>query len=154
MSIQALAWVLEHSRATLGDRLVLLAIANHAKADGKDAWPSIRMIAVEALVSERTAQRSVQNLVELGELVIEEESGPRRPRTYSIVGVPICHPRGDKYDIEGRQIRQRNKEEPSLKQPSKSCDFCLGTGWKPSELQPGRVRECHCTTTNASSAAD
>jgi hypothetical protein len=28
------------------------------------------------------------------------------------------------------------------------CPKCRGTGWMPSPLQPGRVRECECTTTS------
>lgn len=75
MSIQAIAWVLENSEATLADRLVLLAIANHADARGRNAWPAIPLIAREARVDERTVYRALQALEQRGEIVIVKRPG-------------------------------------------------------------------------------
>jgi hypothetical protein len=69
VSIQAIAWVLEHSESELADRLVLLAVANHADAQGRNAWPSAEQIAKEARVHRATVFRSLTRLVEMGELV-------------------------------------------------------------------------------------
>lgn len=77
MSVQAVVWVLEHSTSRLGDRLVLLAIANHAQADGTNAWPSVARIAKEARVTPRSVQRSMRILEASGELVIEPGAGFR-----------------------------------------------------------------------------
>lgn len=83
MSIQAVAWVLEHSEATLADRLVLIAIANHADARGWNAFPAVPCIAREARVDRATVFRAIEALEELGELQIR-----RRPGRASIYGIP------------------------------------------------------------------
>lgn len=82
MSIQAVAWVLEYSEATLADRLVLIAIANHADARGWNAWPKVDQIALEARVDRRTVYRSIEALEALGELTVQ-----RRPSRTSIYGI-------------------------------------------------------------------
>lgn len=82
MSIQAVAWVLEHSKAELADRLVLIAIANHCDARGHNAWPSAKHIAREARVTRRTVQRAIQSLEKLGELIVERRPG--RPSNFQL----------------------------------------------------------------------
>lgn len=81
MSVQAISWVLDHSRSTGNDRCVLIAIANRAgHRDDKGTewcWPSLATIAREANVSHRTAQRAIRRLAESGELTIKEPSGER-----------------------------------------------------------------------------
>lgn len=77
MSIQAIAWVLEESESEGLARLVLLAVANHADAQGWNAWPSVAQIGVEARVSRRTVFRAIEELVELGELSITHSGGGR-----------------------------------------------------------------------------
>lgn len=83
MSIQAVAWVLEHSEATLADRLVLIAIANHADARGWNAYPAVPLIAVEARVDRATVFRALDALEESGELTIK-----RRPGKANMYGIP------------------------------------------------------------------
>lgn len=87
MSVQALAWVLENSRATHGARLVLIAIANHANKDGEDAWPSVRTLAREARLSERQVQYAIRKLEKLGELTIFEGRGPKGCNRYAITPI-------------------------------------------------------------------
>lgn len=74
MSVQALAWVLEHSQASGNARLVLIAIANHADAHGRNAWPSVTQISREARVSRSTVFRSLTDLTKLEELSIQSGS--------------------------------------------------------------------------------
>lgn len=93
MSIQAVAWVLEHSEATLANRLVLIAIANHCDARGWNAYPAVTLIAREALVDERTVYRAIDSLEEMGELRIK-----RRPGKSSIYGIPALM---DWQDVRG-----------------------------------------------------
>lgn len=87
MSIQAIAWVLEHSSSTLADRLVLLAVANHADASGWNAWPAIDRLALEARVDRRTVFRAIESLETAGELVVE-----RRPGRSNVYGVAALLP--------------------------------------------------------------
>ena len=66
--------VLNHSKATGRAKLVLLGIANHQGDQG--AWPSIATLARYANASERSVKRDIQDLVELGELVVETNGAP------------------------------------------------------------------------------
>lgn len=78
MSTTATSWVWRHSEAVDTDRLVLLAIADAADADGDNSWPKIETIAAYVRKSERTVRRSLRSLQELGELEIEFRAGGKR----------------------------------------------------------------------------
>lgn len=77
MSIQSIAWVLEHSIAEGYDRLVLLAIANHCDARGFNAFPAIERIAIEARVSRSTVFKAIHGLAGIGELEVVARGGGR-----------------------------------------------------------------------------
>ncbi len=130
MSIQAVAWVLEHSEATLADRLVLIAIANHADARGWNAWPAVPLIAREARVDRATVFRALDALEGLGELCVKRRSGRA-----SMYGIPAM---GGSQDATGEGVancdggvastRQRGRKlqpEPSVTvhQPRGEPDF-------------------------------
>ena len=119
MSIQAMGWVLERSRSAGSDRLVLLAIANHADAQGMVAWPKVDLIAVEASVSRRTVFRSLENLVALDELEITSGKGRGAVNTYYIKGVTVTPLSTDKGDTGGTPgvplVAHRTVIEPSVK---------------------------------------
>jgi hypothetical protein len=76
MSIEAVSLVLNNSRATGRAKLVLLGIANHLGDHG--AWPSISTLARYANASERSVKRDIQELVELGELKVEQQNAPTK----------------------------------------------------------------------------
>jgi Helix-turn-helix domain len=132
VSVQAIGWVLDYSRARLTDRLVLISIANHAKKDGSGAWPSIKAIAEEAHISQRQAQRSIRALAELGELAIEEAAGPHGSHLYSLPGMSprqavtpdesgsseVTYPVETDGEIVTRTVIEPNRPEPSLAAPS------------------------------------
>lgn len=84
MSIQAMAWVLEFSESVGTDRLVLLAIANHADIDAASAWPSVTRIAAEARVDRATVFRALRRLEELGELEVTRGGGRGVTNLYRI----------------------------------------------------------------------
>lgn len=69
MSVHVMSWVLRNSDARLGDRLVLLVLADHAKDDGTSAWPSVATIADEARLSRRGATYCLGNLERAGAIV-------------------------------------------------------------------------------------
>jgi pyocin large subunit-like protein len=101
MSIQAVGWVLEYSPAKKSSRLVLISLANHANADGRDAYPSIATIMRETLLPERTVQYALRALEEVG-LIRARGRAPderipqnRRPVNYQIVGVQSAAPQSD-----------------------------------------------------------
>lgn len=99
MSIQAVGWVLEHSDTRMADRLVLLAIANHAgtsPVDGAwEAWPGVDLIAAEARLAPRIVQVALARLEADGvlERVVngapdDRIRGGYRPNLYRIVTTP------------------------------------------------------------------
>jgi hypothetical protein len=76
VSVEAIATVLHHSRATGTAKVVLIGIANHAGDGG--AWPSIATLSKYAGVDERTVQRAIRKLEELGEIRVHAQSGGTR----------------------------------------------------------------------------
>ncbi len=74
MSIQIMNAVWRESRSKGRARLVLLSIADHQGELG--AWPSIETLAKMVNSSPRSVQRDIQDLIELGELVVEFRSAP------------------------------------------------------------------------------
>lgn len=165
MSVQAMAWVLECSRATGSDRLVLLAIANHASKEGGEAWPSIPLIAAEARVSERTVSRSLIRLAALGELEVVRGGGrgpnQYRPNLYSLpaisTGMTDGHPsgmtdatnRGDKHGKSGVTLVA---DKPSL-EPSGNRGFCKKCGETTRLLDLDGVPTMVCATCEHEEAA-
>jgi hypothetical protein len=141
MSIESLAICLNHSKATGTDKVVLLGIANHDGDGG--AYPSVATLARYANVSERTVQRSIQTLIELGEVRVEINAGgsakqrhDRRPNRYYVLvacpatcdktsqhrvgnGVTTTTLRGDNPDVYGVT---HMSPEPSL-EPSSELEI-------------------------------
>jgi hypothetical protein len=84
MSGLVMGLVLKHSRSRGTSKLVAVTIGDCCKDDGTGAWPAVRTIAARAGTSERTAQRSIAELVQLGELAVDENAGPKRANLYTI----------------------------------------------------------------------
>lgn len=113
MSVKVMAAVWDESEAVGNARLILLAIADSCDHDGTNAWPAVATIARKTLLSERTVQRKIKELVGLGELRVVP--GPshirwdRRPNGYEVVlyGLSVCHPASK----AGRQLEQTGVSE-------------------------------------------
>ena len=115
MSVHVISWVLEHSTAQLGNRLVLIVLADHAKKDGTAAWPSVDTIAHEARMSRRQVQRCLRELAAEGH--IEATGKTRRGVTvYSVkmTGASLRHPEGRQSVTPGVSDMS---PEPSLNRP-------------------------------------
>ena len=74
MSIEALNWAWEQPVAKAATKLVLLALADHANADG-ECWPSMKRIAERSDISPRHVSRAIDELIDLG---LVEKSNRRR----------------------------------------------------------------------------
>lgn len=74
----------ENSQSQYGPRHVLLSVANHADRLGRNAWPSITTIALEAHLSQREVQRAIPILEALGELRVERGAGQNGTHRYSL----------------------------------------------------------------------
>lgn len=84
MSVQTMAKVFEQSKSKLGDRLVLLAIANHTHEADNASFPSIGTIAREAGLSPRQVQRCIPRLIKLGELSFSGHLSRHGTRVYQV----------------------------------------------------------------------
>jgi hypothetical protein len=139
MSIEAVALVLNQSKATGRAKLVLIGIANHLGDQG--AWPAISTLARYANASERSVKRDIQELVELGELRVEVQNAPTRTQyktnlywltigsgvTDSASGVTDWVSRGDSSGKSGvTPVGTQNIiltiKEPSMKQAENEFD--------------------------------
>jgi hypothetical protein len=87
MSVHVISWVLHHSKARLGDRLVLLVLADKANDDGTGAWPSVRTIAREARMSVRAVQYSLRRL-ELAGAIVSTGSSAHGTTVYAVLTTP------------------------------------------------------------------
>jgi DNA-binding transcriptional ArsR family regulator len=66
MSVEAMAWALGVPKDNPTDACVLLGLANHADEKGKDAFPSVELLADYCGCSPRTVQRTLARLEEAG----------------------------------------------------------------------------------------
>jgi len=76
MSIEIMNAVWRHSKADGRARLVLLAIADHQGEMG--AWPSLATLAKMVNASERSVQRDIDYLQQIGELEVHYQQAPTR----------------------------------------------------------------------------
>lgn len=70
MSVRVLSDVWNHSKATGGDLLVLLAIADFADDKGL-AWPAVETIAKKARMTDRNVRKILRRLEKSGDLVVD-----------------------------------------------------------------------------------
>lgn len=78
-------WVWTHSRSRHGARLVLLAIADCASGDGSNAWPSNKELQRKTNLTERAVRTSVAELIEMGELAVDFNTGPGGCNRYRVI---------------------------------------------------------------------
>lgn len=88
MSVTVMAWVWAHGPASQSERLVLLAIADHADDDGR-AFPGMAKIAAKACCSERGARGVIRRLEEAGWLRTERGGGRGGTSVYHVLMQPI-----------------------------------------------------------------
>jgi pyocin large subunit-like protein len=164
MSVAAMSWVWEHSKAKGSARFVLLALADHAGADGGDAYPSVRRLAKRCGLSERSVQAALTVLRELGEVEVEANAGPGGTNRYRITMTPadsappqILHP-ADSAPAPRRSrtggvqnLRQTpadsapepttNRPEPSLNRQTRTADFDAFWLAYPRKVSKGAARK-------------
>jgi hypothetical protein len=166
MSIKVMSWVWEYSMVGAEDILVLLAIADAANDDGRNAFPGIEKLARKCRCSERTVQRAIDRLVKAGELDKEDHGGGtanvptrHRPNNYAVLRYIEAHnpairqvvtpqtSRGDKTpDSEVTTsippLEPPYKEEPSI-EPSTSAsasDTVVGGNGSSGQSPNGRTK--------------
>ena len=169
MSVEVMAWVLNHSPTTGTDKIVLLGIANHADEHGGNAWPSVATLARYAGVSERSCQYALRRLVEQGHIVVHRQAGgtrstapDRRPNLYEVVlsGVQPASPRGGSGVQPASQrgatsfVRgvQPVAPEPSLNRPEPSAGSACPACGQLGEPHPSNSRLFVCSSLDCGQA--
>lgn len=118
MAVEAISWALNHAQCESStQKLVLIALANHASPDGTGAFPSVERICRYTCLSERTVRATLASLKASGLIVecdprIVEAYIPRsdrRPRGYNLVmnevrEVQVVEERGANDGIDGVQM--------------------------------------------------
>lgn len=123
-----MTWVWQHSQSRKNERLVLLAIADCASDDGANAYPSMAELCRKTGLSERGVQRSLSSLVELGELFVGRNMGPRGCNRYRVVmrdpadsaPPPNLHP-ADSAVGQTDEVAQAGDGTPPKRRPVKSA---------------------------------
>lgn len=83
-----MSWVFERSRSKKNARLLLLAIADCANDEGRQAYPSMPKLQQKTGLSERSVTNLVAELEKLGELKVSRNAGPRGCNLYTVVMTP------------------------------------------------------------------
>jgi hypothetical protein len=128
MSAEAVTVVLHHSHSEGTAKLVLWGIANHHSDSG--AWPSIATLAKYAAVSERRVQQIIRELVDLGEIYVEEQGGLgqgqyKTNRYHILISCPVdCdgslnHKTGVKSGAVRGEIWSQSGVKPTSPEPNK-----------------------------------
>lgn len=146
MSIEAMTAVLNHSKATGRAKLVLIGIANHQGDQG--SWPSIETLARYANASERSVIRDIQELEELGELIVERNAAPirgqYRPNLYwvNVSGVTNLTPGVTNQVSRGDSVVTLNINNPKENQeetiPQAELEDAFEKFW---EIYPRKVEK-------------
>ena len=103
MSIKVMAQVWE-SNLPSEQKYVLLKMADHADDEGYRVFPSVKLVAHLTGVSERTVQRRLRELTEMGVLEVMREASHHHPTEYRIRGdklTPLPRIRGDNGAVRG-----------------------------------------------------
>lgn len=93
------------------EKLVFMSYCDHADAEGR-AWPSLSLVAAEAMVSPRTVQRTVKALRDRGLLVLLRDGrGRRRSAIYEV------RPGADGPIPTYQELKERGRKIPESDEP-------------------------------------
>lgn len=82
VKVQAAVWDMDLPAT---DKLVLLALADHAHDDGSSAYPSIDHLAKKCSMHRRTVQRTLRDLEASGRIKVQKGATSRFPTMYQIL---------------------------------------------------------------------
>jgi hypothetical protein len=82
MSVEVMSMVFKRYPAGGGERLLALALADHAHDDGSRIFPSVALLAAKTVQSERTVQYQIRKMEKIGWLVkVSDGLGGRKNTT-------------------------------------------------------------------------
>jgi hypothetical protein len=133
MSVKVMTWVWERSPVAGNERLVLLAIADSAEDDGRNAWPSVATLARKTRLDPRTVQRVIRRLQDSGHLAVATAAGRGGANVYSVLMNPTGAATADAVDNAGdgaadpRQTATPGNLPPPAPVPPSPRHQCQGT---------------------------
>lgn len=145
-------WVWTQSRSGPTERLVLLAIADCANDQGQ-AWPSMAALVEKTRLGERTVQRAVATLVDLGELAAVIGGGRGRTTKYRLL-LPESESETPSEKPRQSDARQRNPVSESKKPRQPRQETPSETTVNPATAAPGTVKNHQGTTKEPSGGAE
>lgn len=121
MSIQAIAAAFRVEAPSPVAKFVLLALADHARADGTNIYPSRESLALKTQFCKRTITRGLSELLDAG-LIIITRYGNGTPNTYAMpLNAPVYvsgsnqgHTVQPRHRVTPRQIGKRKGPEDGL----------------------------------------
>jgi len=123
MSLRALTWAWEQELTNPSEKLVLLAIADHANDDGM-CWPSMSHVAERCLLSTRQIQRITEQLVDYGLVSRERRKRPdgtlgTYTYTLNIHRTPMSGPTGHPRPVVHRTpVSAHNRHNRTVIEPT------------------------------------
>ena len=123
MSLRALTWAWEQELTNPSEKLVLLAIADHANDDGM-CWPSMSHVAERCLLSTRQIQRITEQLVDYGLVTRERRKRPdgtlgTYTYTLNIHRTPMSGPTGHPRPVVHRTpVSAQNRHNRTVIEPT------------------------------------
>lgn len=134
MSIEAINHIMKTAIADGIAKLVAICLADYAKPDTAEAWPKISTLARLCSQSERTVQRKLRLLEELGIIAVipQLERGRQKENRYVIRLPGSAHPprgcRGDRIDAAGDASCRGDTQSPRGESGREGCQPVTGTG--------------------------
>lgn len=154
-----MSWVFEHSRSKKNARLVLLAIADCANDEGRQAYPSMPTLMKKTGLCERAVTGLVGDLERLGELEVKRNGGPRGCNLYRVVMTPAesappqnLHPAGSAG--VGKKKPQAKRRTPAESAPPANPAPPQETTATPAESAPGTVLDPPETSSTKKSSSE
>ncbi len=84
MSVRVMSDVFSAEMDSPTDKLVLLALADHAADDGSSVYPSVKHLSLKCDMSERTVQRYLRRLEQADLIRVEKKSSRYAPTRYQL----------------------------------------------------------------------
>mgnify|MGYP003675422066 FL=1 len=129
MSVRAMAWAWRQQLSG-PEKLVLMAIADHADDDGI-CWPGNAHIGRKCSLSQRSVQRHIKNLIDNGYMVAYRRFRPTGGQTsnryaLNVEGVTHSHGGGDSVSLgDDTSVAPITIIEPSYEKPTTTTDIEL-----------------------------
>jgi hypothetical protein len=142
MSLKAMIWVFDNSPSTLGARLVLLALAEFAHDDGRNAFPNVDTLCGRTRMSRKGVQAALRRLEADGAIAVQgrTRSGTFVYRIVMAQGGEVTTPQGAKLvPVGGEAPTPEPTTEPTTTNASHSEVDQVFEEWKRATERTDRV---------------